>query len=383
MDTGKDYNQLGSNSKNSIISFMRYARAHGMYVGLGETKDILEACEHGILSDPKLFKHSLKSICCGTYNDLSVFEELYGMYWLDEGDGKHNVKIKSEFQALDQNQSSAILLGEGKISEEDGNNTDAKTMSGANRMEKIRKTDFNKLENIDSEFFDKIAQQLWKQMSYRMKRRMKAGKKGSRLDFSRTIRKSIAKGGWPTEIVNRRRKLVKKRLVMLLDVSGSMDKYSFFLLKFIFVLKNYFETVEAFTFSTELQHITPYLKQNNLKNVYQIISDQVESWSSGTRIGECLTEFNESHAKSILSRSNIVVILSDGLDTGEPEILEKAVKDIKLKTKQLIWLNPLKGMKEYKPIQKGMSVALPIVDEFHSAHNLDSLLKLENYLSYV
>ena len=354
-----------------------------MNVGLGETKDTLEASRHGIMSNSNLFKYTLKSICCGSSNDVDLFEELYAMYWLDEGDGKHTVKIKSEYQPQDESQSSLILLGNGESSDEKGSNTDAKTMSGASTMEKIRKTDFTKLDDIDPDFFNEIAHQLWKQMSFRMKRRMKVGRKGNHIDFSRTIRKSISKGGWTAEIVSKQRKQTKKRLVMLLDISGSMDKYSLFLLKFIFVLKQYFETIEAFTFSTELQRITPHLKINDLSKVYRLISDQVESWSSGTRIGECLQEFNENYAKNVLSRSCIVIILSDGLDTGDPAILEKAVKDIKLKTKQLIWLNPLKGMKDYKPVQKGMSVALPVIDEFQSAHNLDSLLELENYLIYV
>jgi len=362
---------------------MRYARVHGMNVGLGEVKDTFEASRHGTVSNSKLFKHTLKSICCGTYDDVDLFEELYAMYWLDEGGGKHNVKIKSEYHHQDESESSLILLGKGESSDNEGRDTDAKTMSGANTMEKIRKTDFAKLDDIDPEFFNEIAHKLWKQMSFRMKRRMKVGRKGNHIDFSRTIRKSISKGGWPTEIVNKQRKKTKKRLVMLLDISGSMDKYSLFLLKFIFVLKQYFETIEAFTFSTEIQRITPHLKIHDLRKVYEMISDQVESWSSGTRIGECLKEFNINYSKNVLSRSSIVIILSDGLDTGDPAILENAIKEIKLKTKQLIWLNPLKGMKDYEPIQRGMSAALPAVDEFHSAHNLDSLLELENYLGYV
>jgi len=170
---------------------------------------------------------------------------------------------------------------------------------------------------------------------------------------------------------------------MLLDVSGSMDKYSFYLLQFIYVLRQYFERIEAFTFSTSLTRITRMLERKNLNEVLFKISNQVPSWSSGTKIGECLQEFNSKYAKEILSRSSIVVILSDGLDTGNISILSEAVRRIKMKTSRLIWLNPLKGMKGYAPVQKGMASALPFIDEFHSAHNLESLLQLEKYLKDV
>jgi len=376
------YGQLGENSLSSMVSFMRFARSHGMKVGLGEAEAVLKASE-SVLSDPKLFKHTLKSVCCGTQTDIALFEEVYGMFWYDEGDGKHTVKIKNEYQPSTETQSSLLLVGDQKNRGDRGNEIEAKNMSGANTMEKIRQTDFTQLESIDQEQFDKIALELWRQMSFRMKRRMSYGNRKGRIDFGKTIRRSISKGGWPTEIVNKQKKLVKKRLVILLDVSGSMDKYSFYLLKFILVLKHYFETIEAFAFSTELVRITPYLKKHNLKKALTLISDKVTSWSSGTRIGECLNTFNDNYSKSVLSRSSIVIILSDGLDTGDSEVLERAILNIKMKTKQLIWLNPLKGMEGYEPVQKGMSKALPLIDEFHSAHNLDSLLKLEKYLSYV
>ena len=244
--------QLGNNSLNSVVSFMRFARASGLEVGLGETNDTLKAFESGLMYDSKFFRHTLKSICCGTYNDIELFDEIYAMYWYDEGGGKLIAKIKNEYQPKESSQGSLILTGINRQQRESGEETDAKNMSGADYMEKIRKTDFCKLDDIDEEQFDILAQELWRQMSYRMKRRMKIGNKTGKIDFSRTIRRSISKGGWPAELVIRQRKVNKKRLVVLLDVSGSMDKYRFYLLKFIFALKNYFETFEAFVFSTEL-----------------------------------------------------------------------------------------------------------------------------------
>jgi len=162
-----------------------------------------------------------------------------------------------------------------------------------------------------------------------------------------------------------------------------MDKYSFFLLKFIYVIRKYLKRFEVFTFSTSLTRVTHILEKGKIEEALKEISENVKSWSSGTRIGDCLEEFSSKYAKQVLSRSSIVLILSDGLDTGDIKVLKRAVSHLNLKAKQLIWLNPLKGSRDYEPIQRGMSTVLPFVDQFRSAHNLNSLLELEEILADV
>jgi len=370
------------NPINSILGFFDYARTSGLYVGLGEAESAVSAAELGLITNRTKLKYGLKSICCGSVDDLLKFDKLYEDYWSNLGELKKlKITIKSEFQK--EENSTGTLIMTGAKNRDEGNKLEGKSMTGANITERLRITDFSKLSEIDTEFFEELAENLWKQMSYRLKRRLNNDNKGTAINFSKTIRNSISKGGWPQQLIFKKRKPVKKRLVMLLDVSGSMDKYSFYLLQFIYVLRQYFERIEAFTFSTRLNRITRMLERKNLDEVLIKISNQVQSWSSGTKIGECLQEFNSKYAKEILSRSSIVVILSDGLDTGNISILSEAVRKIKMKTSQLIWLNPLKGMKGYAPVQKGMASALPFIDEFHSAHNLESLLQLEKYLKDV
>lgn len=368
---------------NSIVGFFDYARTNGLNVGFKETESTVSAAELGLITSRTKFKYGLKSICCGCVEDLPKFDKLFEDYWSNLGElKKQKITIKSEFQKEDNTPGTLIMMGT-KNSDSDGDKLEGKSMTGANVTERLRKTDFSKLSEIETEFFEELAQNLWKQMSYRLKRRLNNGNRGNAINFSKTIRNSISRGGWPQQLIYKERKPIKRRLVMLLDVSGSMDKYSFYLLKFIYVLRQYFERIEAFTFSTSLNRITRMLERKNLDEVLIKITNQVQSWSSGTKIGECLQEFNSKYAKEILSRSSIVVILSDGLDTGNVSILSEAIKKIKMRTGQLIWLNPLKGMKGYAPVQKGMASVLPFIDEFHSAHNLDSLLQLEKYLTDV
>jgi uncharacterized protein with von Willebrand factor type A (vWA) domain len=243
----------------------------------------------------------------------------------------------------------------------------------------LRLTDFSKVDVDDKQKLEELAEELFHQMSMRFKRRLKNANKGS-IDIRKTIRKNIPKGGCMLDLAYKKKRKEKRKVVFLLDISGSMDTYSFYLLKYILVLKKYFKTLEFFTFSTQLTHITPMLRDNEEPEILKEIGREVTAWSSGTKIGESLTTFLSQYGSKFLSQKHIVVILSDGLETGNVTQLKEAVQTIRRKCKTLIWLNPLKGMKDYQPIQKGMVNVMPHLDAFESAHNLDSLLKLEKLL---
>jgi uncharacterized protein with von Willebrand factor type A (vWA) domain len=218
-------------------------------------------------------------------------------------------------------------------------------------------------------------------MAVRLRRRMKENRGQGQINLRRTIRHSIAYGGEPLDVLRKSRTPKKKRLIVLLDVSGSMDKYSFFLLRFICALRENFRQLEAFVFSTSLKRISRSLQFNRLDFVLKAVSDLADNWSGGTRIGECLHDFNEQYGKRMLNGSPLVLILSDGLDTGDMDMLSKELQYIRLRAKKIIWMNPLKGMKGYEPTAKGMTAAMPSIHDFRAAHNLESLLELENILA--
>jgi hypothetical protein len=179
------------------------------------------------------------------------------------------------------------------------------------------------------------------------------------------------------------RKQEKDRIILLRDVSGSMDKYSFFLLKFIWSLKSQVRNIEAFVFSTKLIRITDYLHEQEIEETLIEMSEHAHNWSGGTKIGECIQDFNSRFAKRILNGKSITIVLSDGLDDGNPELLQDELRKIRLRTSKLVWLNPMKGAEGYEPLAKGMNAALPELDVFSSAHNLNSLMELENILAAV
>ncbi|MDH5399211.1 MAG: VWA domain-containing protein [Cyclobacteriaceae bacterium] len=369
---------IGEVTARSVIDFVNALREEGLIIGPGEVKEILQGLATGLVGRRSDFKCCLKSLCCGSRKDLPVFERLFEMFWQIQSNGvgsKTKVKVKDE-----QQKSSLIFLGHKKGQWGESEEEDSRSVSGASKVERLRKTDFSHVERVDAALLEEIAAQLFKQMEHRLKRRLKYSARGSVLNMGRTLRKSISKGGWPTEMVFQRKRPARRKLIVLLDISGSMDKYSHYLLRFVITLRKLFKNIEAFTFSTQLDRITPFLNEKGQKEIYNRMSQNLNSWSGGTRIGECLEVFNEKYSREVLTGSSVVLVFSDGLETGEVVHLEKALMHIKRRSRHLIWLNPLKGMKGYQPVQRGMATALPHLDYFMSAHNLDSLLKLENIL---
>lgn len=370
-----------SNVSQAILGFIHLARQHDLNVGLSESLEALRVAALGLLREKDTFFYALKSICCCSEEDTLVFDKIFTQFWKRRGtfiESKKRGKrvIKNEYKSP----GTLVFMGQGQEASED--QEDARNVSGANRMARMRKTDFAKVQEIDKEYLEELALKLWKQMSLRIKKKRKNTVKGP-IDLRSTIRRNMSNGGHFLHLKRKGKKTRKNRLVILLDVSGSMDKYSFYLLRFVWALRSQFESIDAYVFSTTLLRITDLIKTNDLPTALSAMSTKVHNWSSGTQIGACLSTFNEQYAKRSLSGRSLVIVLSDGLDTGEPELLAQQLSLIKRRTRRLIWLNPLKGMEGYEPLARGMKAALPEIDIFRSAHNLNSLLELENFLIHV
>lgn len=367
--------------KERLIDFTMYCRERQFVLGPQETSDAFEVAKRGWVLDRKLFQYSLKAIYCKRKEHFDRFDEMFDRFWSRYYEEKLEQR-KKQVKLLKKEKETAtvIFLGtEFKVPKKEVKEQEAKETVGANESIRLRRTDFSKVNVNDKEKLEELAEELFHQMSMRFKRRLENANKGS-IDIRNTIRHGVSKGGIMLDLSHKRKRKEKRKVVFILDVSGSMDTYSYYLLRYVMVLKNYFKSLEFFTFSTTLTHVTPMLRQNNEQEVLKQIGKNVHSWSSGTKIGESLMEFLSEYGSKFLSQKHIVVILSDGLETGSVTVLREAVRTIRRKCKTLVWLNPLKGMDGYQPIQKGMVNVMPHLDAFESAHNLDSLLKLEKLL---
>lgn len=368
---------------SGMVGFFRYLRSHGFLIGLRETTEALEVAHTSLVRDKHRLKTALAALCCTSREELALFDRLFAAYWdtspMDLAERKNQVTVRGQVRS--KINTSLVLLGRGKGTGKE--EEEATSVSGANAEERLRETDFSKIREIDEKPLEQLAERLFREFAVKMRRKLKATRKPGKVHLARTVRKSIESGGDPLKLFYTTRKLKKRRLVILLDVSGSMDKYSFYLLRFIYALKQEFSNLEAFVFSTRLISITRALRNMKLDSVLREVSHFAIHWSGGTRIGECLRDFNRQYSKYVLHGSPAVIILSDGLETGNPVLLGAEMMKIRRRSKVLIWLNPLKGMKDYQPLAGGMKAALPSVDEFRAAHNLKSLLELEDLLTHV
>ncbi len=374
----KHYTHYSSFSE-AFIGFVQEARKLGFQSGIQCTKDTFESALFGLWPDKALFEYALTSLFCQEQEERVPFKQMYAQFWKQKGTLIRDKRTNKNKTSIQTNKvSTAVMLGKGETdSNEEGE--EAKTTTGANAKETLKRTDFAYLTTFQSTLLDELSEQLVKEMSQRLKRKKKKSNKGQ-IDIANSIRSNIQNGGNIIKLCRKHKKKDKYRLMILLDVSGSMDKYSFYLLKFLWALRSNFKEIEVFTFSTKLMRITDFISDKNMAGALAMVSRNAKHWSSGTKIGGCLKDFNDNYAKRYLNGKTMTIILSDGLDTGEPEVLEAAMQQIKLRTKKLIWLNPLKGMRGYEPIQMGMKAALPSLNHFGSAHNFESLLTLEKIL---
>jgi uncharacterized protein len=368
----------------AIVRFCRFARENGLPGGVKETLDCLKAARAVNITDRETLKLALRAVLCSSKGDWDIFDRLFDAFWSAhrrEPSGAHPDRKKPQ-QPTDewgQPQSAAIELlgGSGQVRDTDDT---GKTVSGASAIERLRKVDFSQIPQSDLPDLERISQRLLRQMSLRLSRRLKTLWPRGPIDLRRTIRRSISRGGEPVSLIRKGRTLQQARLVILLDVSGSMNAYSLFLVRFAYALEKHFKRVNTFVFSAQLKEITTALRTRELPEALQALSQEPAGWSGGTRIGESLRDFNYRCSGRLLSQDTLVMILSDGWDTGEPEILAQELSTIRRRSRQVIWLNPLLGMEDYEPLTRGMAAALPYIDVFAAAHNLESLLELERHL---
>ena len=362
---------------SAIIGFSKFLRGQGFLVGYDATMEGMKAVQLGAINDKDLLKKALRPIYCGSHEDRIEFDRLFNAFWKLQ-----ILKFKNKTVYHNQHRTnpvaSVVMLGFGDGSSEE--DEEAKNTSGGNKEERLRSTDFSKVSDIDSDELDELAMKLWKEMSLRVKKKQRFSRRKGTIDIRKSIRSNAGNGFELINLIRNNKKPQKHKLILILDVSGSMDKYSFYLLRFMWCLKNHFKAIECFIFSTRILRITELLDKKDLNFSLDMLKSNVKVWGSGTKIGECLKVYNQQFAKQCMQSKNICLVLSDGLDTGSPDLLVEEINKIKRKTSKLVWLNPLKGMEGFEPTQKSMSAVLGDIDVFRASNNLNSLLELENIL---
>lgn len=249
--------------------------------------------------------------------------------------------------------------------------------------EVLSRKDFGTMSEQELMHVQRLITSMARQLATWLSRRKKSRSKAPAVDPGRTLRRSLRYGGEVMHLMHRGPKVGKTKMVVLCDISGSMDVYSRFLLQFLYGVQNGLRGVETIVFSTRLTRITPLLRRRHIAAALDLISDVVHDWSGGTKIGTCLREFNDTMAPTMVTSKTLVVMISDGWDTGDSTILDAEMARLNSRAYRIVWLNPLLGSPTYQPLCKGMHTALPYVHNFMPVHNVESLRQFGQFVASV
>jgi uncharacterized protein len=368
----------------NVVAFSRLLRANGLPVGPIEEADALRAMDYIRIGDPEEFRLALRTILTSSHKEQEFFDRLYPQYWNGPMEsaslqGEEDIDLLKKKKAPEKEHAGdRSILNWAPLSEAE----EEEPSAGYSPQEVLTKKDLSKFQEEDYSQAIRIVRKMARLLSIRLSRRYRKSSRHQEVDFRKTMRLSLRNAGEMLEIAFRERSLRQMKLIVLCDVSGSMEKYSRFLITFIYALQQAYGPVETFAFSTSLHRLTGILKRQNIREILDGISEAVPDWSGGTKIGNSLQDFIENYG-ALLNKDTIVLILSDGWDVGEVELMESRMKEIHQKTGRVIWLNPLLGSPDYQPDCLGMKAALPYVDDFLPAHNLDSLQNLCNHIASI
>ena len=357
--------------------FCRALRERGLLVTPSEAIDAVRSLEVVDLTDRDDVHLALRAILVSRAEDLPTFEELFDTFWVEQPATTTPAPVP--LPRLSRPESRPRTPSVERWLRQDAAGDETLSVPRASDREALGQRDLTTFRADELAEIQRIAAGIARRLAARPSRRWRAARRGPRVHLRGTMRQSLRTGGEIAELARRERRLRKTTVVALCDVSGSMDLYSRVLLQFLYALQNGFARVETFVFSTRLSRVTPSLNGESYRDALARLSGAVQDWSGGTRIGASLAAFNAGWPR-LVNRRTVVVIVSDGWDTGEPAELPEALQVIARRAGRVIWLNPLLGSPSYEPLTRGMQAALPFVDVFAPVHNVASLRDLARHL---
>ncbi len=366
----------------NLLLFGRLLRGLGLDVDLGRMLDLVEALRHVEMGRKADFRHALRCLLVRRREELALFDAAFEAFWRVPAEGATSLDLR----ALGEQRrfrrprfSSGPLRGSSDGAEADPSSPPSvRPILAWSPVERLRHKDFAELTAEELEEVRRLlARFAWK-IRPRRTRRFRRGR-GPVADLRRTLRRALRHGGEVLSLSRRRRATRPRPVVVLADVSGSMERYTRLLLLFIRGLAGA-SRAEAFVFGTRLTRITRPLLAGDADEALRRVARAVPDWSGGTRMGEALAAFNRLWARRVLSGGPVVLLISDGWDRGDPALLGEEMARLQRSCHRLVWLNPLLGTPEYEPLTRGLRAALPFVDDFLPVHHLSNLEELARHL---
>ena len=359
-----------------VVTFGRVLREVGLEVGPGRVADALRGIAAVDMTRQEDVYFALRQTLVSRQDELDLFDRAFNAWFLR---APVLPPMRTAPSPVAQEKIGESLT-DGAGGEQDDEMGDPLEL-GASGHELLRDKDFAEMTPDEYRRVRRLIAAIAGHRPLRASRRRRSDPRGDRLDMRRLIRASLRTGGDPVDRPYRARKDVPRKLVVLCDVSGSMDAYARALVLFLHAAVGSGPGVEAFAFGTRLSRLTAELGTRDPESALEKCTEAVTDWGSGTRIGASLKEFNDVYGKRALSRGAVVVIVSDGWERQDPELVGREMARLARAAYAVVWVNPLKGNPEYQPLAGGMRAALPYIDRFLSGHNLRSLEELATVLA--
>jgi uncharacterized protein len=372
-----------------LLLFGRLLRSLGIDVPVGRMLDAIEAISHVDISRREDVEHALRALFVSRHEDLPIFARAFDEFW--RADRRVAGPAPEAAAAPEEGAAPSALVDappQPSSSSIDGSppgadpNAATEMLPTWSSMESLATRDFSTFTAEELALARAAFGRLTWQPGVRRTRRWIRGR-GSRVDFRRALARSVRTGGDPVSLPRLLRRTKPRPLVLLCDVSGSMERYSRVLLHFAHAIVRRHRRVEAFLFSTRLTRITPQLRGQKIDDALGAVAGSVPDWSGGTRIGSALKQFHQRWGRRIMHGGPVVLLISDGWDRGDPNELRQEIARLQRSCWRLIWLNPLIGTADYAPLTRGLQAALPFVDDFLPARSLRNLADLAVHLNTI
>jgi uncharacterized protein len=361
----------------SLIRFGRLLRATGLPVTVGRLADVARALRLIDLGDREQVFFVTRSLLVTRRPDLALFDACFAAFWRAPdrtGRGRPQpAPLGPRHDPASLGRFTIVNFMAFKA-REDARELDVGDRTGRySDAEVLRRRRFAAMTAEELEAVRRLVASLRWGVAFRESRRRRPDPAGPGLDFRRILRQASQLGALPARLPRRRRIEKERPVVLLADVSGSMEKYARLVLQLFHSAVRSLHRIEAFVFATRLSRVTPALQLRNIDRALDQAAREVSDWSGGTRIGACLQTFNREWSRRVLRRGAVVVIVSDGCDRGDRELLRRELRFLRHRCHRLVWLNPHLGHPEYEPRAAGMAAALDYIDDFRSAGDLPSL----------
>ncbi len=379
----------------NMLRFAALLRQSGIQVGIGQVLDAMRAIELIGLHSADDFYHCLLPLFVKRQEHQALFAACFARFFFWQGgvpladlctdEIMQNEQVSAAFRAdhaqqesqNDSQKESQLELTPEPLPETAGRDQDmpAESGFGVSAQERLRQLDFAQMSASEKTAAKALLARIHLPELQRRSRRFQVSNIKALVDGRGTLQAALRN---PDAITLRykQRRPVKVPLVILSDISGSMQHYSQMLLHFMHAVTAAHSKVHAFVFATRLSNISPYLRHRYSETALQQAVESVQDWSGGTRLGACLEQFNRQWSRRVLGQGAIVLLITDGLERGDPEQLKRTMERLAKSSQRLIWLNPLLRYRDFQPRAQGIQAMLPWVDDFLPAHNVECLQEL-------